>query len=175
MNGGRVMQAGTPSELYHRPANRFVAGFVGSPAMNLIEGRLTRAGSTLRFSAGSAVIELPASSLRGDGASGTARGSAIAAREPAAAAAPLEDGSAVLGVRPEHLALGSMNSPCVVARVEAVEFLGDRAEVLVASALGRLVVRTASSKAPREGSETSVALDADAVHFFRTGAEGERL
>ncbi len=45
MNSGRVEQVGTPSEIYHNPATRFVAGFVGTPAMNLLEGRITADGS----------------------------------------------------------------------------------------------------------------------------------
>ncbi len=44
MNGGRIEQVGSPSEVYRRPASRFVASFVGSPAMNLMEGKIDRQG-----------------------------------------------------------------------------------------------------------------------------------
>ena len=77
MHDGRVEQIGAPLELYDRPANRFVAGFIGSPAMNFIDGN---------------VIERPAR-LRGAGR-----------RAPAARAAPggPTAGRVVYGIRPEH-------------------------------------------------------------------------
>ncbi|MCP3383231.1 sn-glycerol-3-phosphate ABC transporter ATP-binding protein UgpC [Bradyrhizobium sp. CCGUVB4N] len=49
MNKGRIEQIGTPNELYHKPATRFVAGFIGSPAMNFIPCRLEDAGGTLQL------------------------------------------------------------------------------------------------------------------------------
>jgi multiple sugar transport system ATP-binding protein len=49
MNKGRIEQIGTPNELYHRPATRFVAGFIGSPAMNFIPCRLEDVGGTLQI------------------------------------------------------------------------------------------------------------------------------
>jgi multiple sugar transport system ATP-binding protein len=52
MNGGRIEQIGTPNELYHHPKTRFVASFIGSPAMNLIPAKLEGNGSglTIRLS-----------------------------------------------------------------------------------------------------------------------------
>ena len=78
MNSGDVEQAGPPLELYDRPANLFVAGFIGSPAMNLIEGDI--ADGALRTADGTA-WPLPAN--------GSGR----------------HDGPAVYGIRPEHLRL----------------------------------------------------------------------
>jgi multiple sugar transport system ATP-binding protein len=81
MNGGRIEQSGDPLEIYDRPANLFVAGFLGSPAMSFIEGVVAeRAGR--RFLRTAAAIELPAP----------------------VAGLPL-DRKVVLGVRPEHLRL----------------------------------------------------------------------
>jgi multiple sugar transport system ATP-binding protein len=73
MQGGRVQQIGTPTEVYERPANLFVAGFLGTPAMNFIDGQLSEAG---QFEA--APLSLALSPMPGAGA-------------------------AVLGVRPEHV------------------------------------------------------------------------
>ena len=56
MQGGRIQQIGTPAEVYDRPANRFVAGFLGSPSMNFIEGSVDAQG---RFSAGALNMALP--------------------------------------------------------------------------------------------------------------------
>ena len=94
MRGGVVEQVGAPLELYDRPANTFVAGFIGSPAMNLLPGvaRL-EGGGQVRFDGG-ASLPLPAGSSA-------------------------EDGQKLLyGVRPEHFSLGSAGFPVEVAVVE---------------------------------------------------------
>src|SRR5262245_37129464 len=60
LDAGRIMQVDTPLALYERPANRFVATFVGSPAMNILRGRLTREHGTHYFVAGGMRLTLPA-------------------------------------------------------------------------------------------------------------------
>src|SRR5271166_123054 len=85
MKGGVIQQFASPHEIYHRPANLFVAGFIGSPAMNMIDGTLAqRAGKWMFDYAGGAVdmMRYPFVS------------------KPVA-------GSAILGVRPEHIDVGS--------------------------------------------------------------------
>jgi len=95
MNGGRVEQIGAPLDLYDDPANLFVAGFIGSPAMNFIKGRLARNGAGLAVKLGDGV-SVPAPALRGD-----------------------HDGREVtLGVRPEHLAVRPDGVPAEVVVVE---------------------------------------------------------
>src|SRR6516162_3928619 len=84
MNQGRIEQIGTPHELYHHPRTRFVAGFIGSPAMNFIPCRLEQAGSGLRARV-SDTIALPVPSDR------EARYRSVASKEM------------VLGLRPEHV------------------------------------------------------------------------
>ncbi len=88
MNGGKVEQVGAPLDLYDRPANLFVAGFIGSPAMNMIEGEIADDG----FRAGGVTLPL----LPG-----------IAAR-----------GRAICGIRPEHLVLAKDGLPATVKLVE---------------------------------------------------------
>ena len=88
MNAGRVEQIGAPLDLYDRPANLFVAGFIGSPAMNFITGQITADG----FAAAALTLPLPAGNL------------------PAS--------NAVYGVRPEHLSLTSTGLPATVMLVE---------------------------------------------------------
>jgi multiple sugar transport system ATP-binding protein len=73
MQGGRIQQIGTPAEVYETPANRFVAGFLGSPSMNFIDGSIDAAG---RFSAGAVTLQL---------------------------ARPVAAGAVTLAARPEHL------------------------------------------------------------------------
>ena len=86
MRGGRLQQCGTPMEVYHRPANRFVAGFIGTPSMNFIEGlwREDAAGQTW----------LESDSLCIPVENGRARGSC-----------PTPGEKVVLGIRPDNLRL----------------------------------------------------------------------
>lgn len=59
MNLGKIMQVDTPLNLYHYPANKFVAGFIGSPAMNLIEGELIKNNENIAVKVGGMVLDLP--------------------------------------------------------------------------------------------------------------------
>ncbi|MGQ0579591.1 MAG: ABC transporter ATP-binding protein [Betaproteobacteria bacterium] len=102
MNGGRVEQIGTPLDLYDEPANLFVAGFIGSPAMNFLPGRIVVApsGRGVQIAEG-CVIPLPGDS------------------------AP-RDREVILGVRPEHFNIGES---CVQAQVIVVEPTGADTQV----------------------------------------------
>jgi multiple sugar transport system ATP-binding protein len=98
-NAGRIEQVGTPLELYHRPANRFVAEFIGSPRMNLLPARLNAQGAAAVLQAGAWL--LPASG--GD-----------------------RHALHTVGVRPEDLRLESEGAPgAVAAEVSLIEQLGD--------------------------------------------------
>jgi len=101
MNNGHIEQIGAPLELYDRPANLFVAGFIGSPAMNMVKG--TVSNGALRMEDGTA-WPLPTQGGR-----------------PA-------DGPAVYGVRPEHLILDAGGIP---ATVQVVEPTGSETQVLM--------------------------------------------
>jgi multiple sugar transport system ATP-binding protein len=59
MNHGRIEQVGAPNELYHAPATKFVAGFIGSPAMNMVPGRLEQAAGGLRLHVDGIAFEVP--------------------------------------------------------------------------------------------------------------------
>jgi multiple sugar transport system ATP-binding protein len=109
MNAGRVEQIGAPLEVYDRPANTFVAGFIGSPAINLIHGVVRGTGE-------GAGVEI------GDGV-----------RLPMPPDVSLEDGlEVVYGVRPEHIGVGAPRQGAV-AEVQLVEPTG--AETLVFATL----------------------------------------
>src|SRR6266850_63537 len=102
MNGGRVEQIGTPLDLYDEPANLFVAGFIGSPAMNFLPGRIvaSRPGRGVQIAEG-CVIPVPC----GGG---------------------LRDREVILGVRPEHFNIGES---CVNVQVIVVEPTGADTQV----------------------------------------------
>jgi multiple sugar transport system ATP-binding protein len=102
MHDGRVEQIGSPLELYDNPANTFVAGFIGSPAMNFINGRLRRDGDRASVEA--------------------ADGTQLPLNRPVAA----QDGQEVIyGVRPEHLEVaGDGTAGTMPATVTVVEPTG---------------------------------------------------
>src|SRR5262249_41423446 len=93
MKDGLVQQVGTPLELYRKPANRFVAGFIGSPAMNFIDVRVTAEGDCFVLTRARVRLPLP-----------TARfGPLRAVARLGARAGPM----VCLGIRPQHLRLGA--------------------------------------------------------------------
>jgi multiple sugar transport system ATP-binding protein len=112
MRGGRLQQFDTPMNIYHRPANRFVAGFVGSPAMNFIEGRTEMSARLFRTSN---EVALPLSQSQLDKMKGRER--------------------ITLGIRPEHINLSlSAREGWQPAHVYVTELMGN--ETLVFLRLG---------------------------------------
>jgi sn-glycerol 3-phosphate transport system ATP-binding protein len=147
LNAGRVEQIGSPETVYARPASRFVAGFIGSPPMNLFDGR----GDGLRFAFADAAVALPAAAPRA--------------------------GELTLGVRPEHLvivggdATAADGSAVWTLDVDLVEMLG--AERLVHGRIGKqaLTVRQdATQAAPTAGRPLTVRVRADHLHWFDAGS-----
>ncbi|MEP7001379.1 MAG: sn-glycerol-3-phosphate ABC transporter ATP-binding protein UgpC [bacterium] len=153
MHQGRVRQVDTPARVYERPADTFVAGFLGSPPMNLIAGTLSRDADavTVRPDA-AAQLTLRAPSLT------------MLERLP-------EAGAVVLGVRPEHLRTSvSTGAPpdheSFDATVELAEALGH--EQLLHLRVDRvpLTVRGAPGVRPAVGSLVRVHVDPSMVHLF---------
>ena len=102
MQGGVIQQLDTPTKIYREPVNRFVASFVGSPAMNFLPGRIVHDGGPV-FIAGDTRFDLNGYAFR----------------------SPLSHAPAVLGIRPEHIEITGSEHPCAVrARVEMVEPMG---------------------------------------------------
>ena len=152
MHQGRVQQVGRPMDIYNQPANRFVAGFVGSPAMNFFEGEIKADGESVAFQteAGS-IIPLPSMEHRG---------------------------SAVLGIRPECVELHTESLPGrLSAEVVAVERYGDRGDALVAidGITGHVVVRSGAMDLPDEGQPVFVSVPLEHAHLFEPGDCGARL
>ncbi|MBL8590097.1 MAG: sn-glycerol-3-phosphate ABC transporter ATP-binding protein UgpC [Methylobacteriaceae bacterium] len=152
MQGGVIQQLAAPKDIYRRPVNRFVASFVGSPAMNFIAGRV-EAG--LFFHAGDYRIPLAGYAFAG---------------APAA-------GAATLGIRPEHVLAGHEAGPdAIAAKVEMVEPMG--ADTLIWSRLpdgASLSIRHAADAAVREGDTLPVSFPADALSVFDDTPAGARL
>ena len=122
---GSLQQYDTPQALYRRPANIFVAGFIGSPAMNFVEATLVRSGAGSTVSVGGTQLALQQS--------------------PAAARASTGD-RVLLGIRPEHLGWRRAEegtSGALRARVELTELIEPEAHVSVSLVNSGVVVRTA--------------------------------
>lgn len=149
MNKGIAEQIGTPVEVYERPASRFVASFIGSPAMNLLEGKISDDGTRFELAGGMAL--------------------------PLGNAANLQRGRAVtLGIRPEHIALSSQTAGGVPFVVDTLEMLG--ADNLVHGRWGeqKMVVRLAHQERPQPGSTLWLYLPENHLHFFDK-ENGKRL
>jgi multiple sugar transport system ATP-binding protein len=153
MQGGVIQQLDTPQKIYREPVNRFVASFVGSPAMNFITGAIDRANGP-GFVAGDLRAPLAGYRFRDE----------------------TTVGPAVLGIRPEHVLTGrDAGSDAVQVAVEMVEPMG--ADTLVwcrfGSGLG-FSVRMDGGATLRAGDTLQVSFPAEAVSLFDTGP-GHRL
>jgi multiple sugar transport system ATP-binding protein len=144
MQEGRIEQIGTPLELYDHPENLFVAQFIGSPAMNVVNGTLRRDG-------GQAWVE--------------AEGGV---RWPVAATARGADGQAVAyGVRPGDLGVGrSGDARSVPAEVIVVEPTGAETELLVRVGASQFVVVLHGRTQAEPGETIHLSVDTGAVHLF---------
>jgi len=158
MDQGVLQQAGTPVEVFHSPVNTFVAGFIGSPAMNFVEGTVSMANGT-------AVVELPGMKL------GFSADRAVHLR-------PYDGKKITFGVRPEDIHDRAISM--VPARegntgtisVDVIEPTGDRC-VLYAHAGEETIIASISSESKaRELADLEVVIDMDKTHAFdpTTGA-----
>ncbi len=146
MNQGRVEQVGSPLDLYHRPANLFVAGFIGSPRMNFIPGRVEASRS------GMAIISIT--------------GGEIALSAPSS---ELTEGETVtIGIRPEHMIETGDGALRVEGDVEAVEHLGEASLVYLRLGDGTaLIVRAPDDTIAEPGARYSVSAPDRLLHLFR--------
>ena len=152
MKDGVVQQVDTPLNIYHHPANKFVAGFIGSPTMNFMTGSLTRNGRTL--------FQQERSSLR------------------IPIPAPMEEKltqhlthQITLGIRPEHIYAQApaavQSTSAFMADVEVVEPVGN--EVFVYFSTGadaHYVARLATDTPPAVGKPFQLLFDTSKIHFF---------
>ena len=153
LKNGLVQQIAAPQEMYSKPANRFVAEFVGTPTMNMLEGALSMKDNWATFAAKSLQIQ-----------------GAVDAWKSLAQSGPH---SAVLGIRPEHVLLNAAGG--FAATVEAVEHYGDRMDVVVQTSGQRLVARCSPDASIQEGKSISVAVDLTRAHLFEQNETGMRM
>ncbi|MGQ0610572.1 MAG: ABC transporter ATP-binding protein [Paracoccaceae bacterium] len=149
MRGGIIQQLAAPLEIYNRPANLFVAGFIGSPSMNFLHGATTDGGKS--FEAAGARV-----SLEGY------EGGAVGARE-----------KAILGLRPEHLTFVPQAIPgqTIPAVVEIDEPMGADSLVWCKSPFGQISVRDAIENVMAPGSSVHLKIDMTKASIFDAGSE----
>jgi len=153
MKDGYIQQVDTPTNLYERPVNMFVAGFIGSPQMNFVNARVEKRGEEIHLLFGKEDIKLP------EGKAKKLEGSEYVGRE------------VVIGIRPEDIHdeaiyLESMADSVVSAKVEVVEMLGS--ETLLYTVVGDVdfTARVNPRTKARAGDVIKLALDTNKIHIF---------
>ncbi len=166
MSQGHVQQIDTPMNLYDHPANRFVAGFIGSPAMNFVTGTIT--GSEFQATDGAFTLQIPPGLAE---RVGDVTGRAL-----------------TLGIRPEDVSVTPASGPPLFAgestivdppalapaRLDIVEALGN--EIFVYATVGSfsITARVSPQPLPQPGEPVTLAFDLAKAHFF-DNASGERV
>ena len=159
MKDGWIQQVDTPLNIYNRPANQFVAGFIGSPPMNFFKGRLVRQGNAVFFDEGKFRLAVP---------------------EPAARKLAAHDGQEVaLGIRPEHVHERSERPQAdparvVPATVEVVEMMGSEVYLYASTGRSNFTARVQAACRKQIGDAVEVVLDMEHAHFFG-GADEKAL
>jgi multiple sugar transport system ATP-binding protein len=154
MDRGVIQQIDSPLAIYQRPANQFVASFIGSPAMNFIRGQIE--GSVFRFAM-----------------NGEANGHAAPVNEIAVGSG-LQNGEAVLGVRPEDLLARDDGYRLGSVTFDVVEHMGHETMAHFALAGGQHVARLDANAGVQSGDRLALAIRPGAFHLF-SATDGRRL
>jgi len=153
LRDGKIQQVGTPREVYESPSNAFVAQFIGTPPMNLLQASVD--GALLRTSSFALPLRKP-----------LANGQRI-----------------IAGIRPEHITLASGSdipvgpagqeypAHTIAATVDMVEPIGHESIVYASAGSEKLVAIFDPHDAPRAGDKVSLAVDADRIHLFDAESE----
>ena len=154
MNEGRLQQLAPPQDVYARPANLFVARFIGTPPMNTIRGPVHRDGDGVAVSFSGGMVPLPGGLGKAVGDSATEE--------------------VVVGVRPEHLTIAS-DGP-VQAVVTVVESLGHERHIVSRLADGQMIIvrQPSSDTSPSETDVITLNADPENLHVFDAAA-GSRI
>ena len=151
LSAGHIEQVGSPLELYHRPKNLFVAGFIGSPKMNFLKGtaETVEGGTRVRLAAGADLLLPPT-------------------------AQPLKGETVTLGVRPEHLNAGKGIGGALKGTLKLAEYLGSETMFYIELPDGNEIAVKADGLATgKAGDAVDIPVPAAACHLFN--AEGLSL
>ena len=153
MNDGFIQQVDTPQNLYDGPKNLFVAGFIGTPPMNLIDGTIVKSEGHYAVRTDGGDLPLPQNRLAHE------------------SVAPYDGKTVVLGIRPENLHLdsdymGRPNIGLLDVCVELVEPMGSEVYVYCACNGSRLIAKVPPHSKVEADSEIRIAIDCSAIHLF---------
>ena len=156
INKGRLQQIDTPQNLYDRPGNLFVAGFIGSPAMNFFPGKLRKDGDQIIVDTGDFVVPIPA-----------------------AKAAPYKqyvDKDVIFGIRPENIHDAdfvplNIDAEKVAVKVDVTELMGNEIFLYLVSGKNTFVARVDPRSKLRVGQQAQVMFDMDNFHIFDASTE----
>jgi len=156
INKGDLQQLDTPQNLYDHPKNIFVAGFIGSPAMNFFPGKLTRDGEKMIVDTGDFKVQIPA--------------------ELAKPYKELSGRDIVFGIRPENIfdpefAPSNINGQKVNARVEVTELMGNETLLYLIAQKHTFVSRVDPRSKLRVGNSTQLLFDMNKIHIFDAQTE----
>ena len=142
LDKGKISQVGRPWDLYNAPANRFVAGFIGSPAMNFLPAVAANDGAGLKVTVGDATLTLPARAGRAG------------------------NQTVELGIRPEDITLTNPGAGHLDGRSTVVEYLGNTTYAYIDTTFGTITVETPSAEGLSPGTAVGLTLDATKAHVF---------
>ncbi|MER9137076.1 sn-glycerol-3-phosphate ABC transporter ATP-binding protein UgpC [Mesorhizobium sp. M0830] len=148
MKGGHIQQLADPRTIYERPANIFVASFIGSPAMNFLPGRLASSPSGVRFAATGVSVAMPAGKRQVD-----------------------FDRPVILGVRPEELKAVARDEASVTGVIDVVEPTGPETMVTVQVGEQSIIARLPPRFAGRRKEPIFLAVDPASINLFDPGSE----
>ena len=156
INGGKLQQMDTPQNLYDRPDNLFVAGFIGSPAMNFFPAKLRRDGEQAIIDTGDFAVQVPA------------------ARAAAYHAHAGKD--VIFGIRPENIhdpdfAPPNIQGEKISVKVDVTELMGNETLLYLVSGRNTFVARVDPRSHLRVGHQAQVVLDMDQFHIFDAATE----
>jgi len=153
MSQAKLQQVGPPKELYDHPVNRFVAGFIGSPAMNFLPVELTGSGGAAELRAEGLAIPLPAHYREAVGATGAR--------------------TFTMGIRPEHLDVvsGGVPTATVQTTADVVEYLGNEELIHVIVAGIDVVALVGAEHRVRPGDVLTLHIPLDKIHLFNAETE----
>ncbi len=156
INKGKLQQLDTPQNLYDSPANLFVAGFIGSPAMNFFPAKLRKDNGRLIVDTGDFIVPIPAD-----------RSKVYASHT---------DKSVIFAIRPENIHDAAFLPPNihaekVEAKVDVTELMGNEIFLYLLSGKNTFVARVDPRSQLRVGNQTQVAFDMDKFHIFDAETE----
>ena len=158
MKDGIIQQVDTPQSLYDNPCNVFVAGFIGTPQMNFINGTLEKKGEDVYFNFSGNSIKLPAEKAANPAINDYIGKEVIAGLRPEC-------------VHDEPMYLSSLSDSVIDVNVEVTELMGAEIYLYLVTGEQKLIARVSSRSQARAGDTIKVALDVSRIHLFDKDTE----